>query len=563
MPPLTMPQKIIRLQRIAGSVLFDAPAERVIAQCRFVLCLISLLAVHLVPPQAAQYATAATLILTVYAILSAGLVALTYHLFLTPTTQHVIHIADIIIVSLLLFLTRGLTSPSLALFTFVLLAATCRRWTWQEVVATGITLALVRLAASIVNGGTAASAGDNLNTALIFVGYLIVLSCMLAYISASRERTRNQFERLAHGPASKDCRHTTRTLQEILAHTALVLEAPRILIVWEEREEPYVYWAYWREGHYQQNHEAAGTFGNLVDQSLGNRAFLMADVHSKTVLFSNGQKQKMASAIHSDLVARFSMRGVATAAFGAATCTGRLFVLDRSSWTAEHLPLTQIMAYRTGIRLDSLTIQRQNQVAVAIKERMRLTRDLHNGILQSLTAAALQLSLVDKKSDLSRIAVVMQLLAKEQHRIREFVDEVHPKSKSPSDIVAGDDLQQVVQATGQYWNCTISFSVAPDNATMPQPLADQVSFMLAEAVANAARHGGASKVEVAMEKANGHLAINIRDNGSGFACLDKHEHEEPASIRERVRALGGSLDIANFPNGAELAIRVPVHDQLA
>jgi signal transduction histidine kinase len=341
-----------------------------------------------------------------------------------------------------------------------------------------------------------------------------------------------------------------------------VLEAPRILVVWEEREEPYIYWAYWREGHYQTSHEAAGTFGNLVDQSFGNSAFLMADVHTKTVLLSNGKKQKTASAIHNDLVAKFSMHGVATAAFAAATCTGRLFVLDRSNWTAEHLPLTQIMAYRTGIRLDSLTIQRQNQAAAAIKERMRLTRDLHDGILQSLTAAALQLSLVDKKSDLSRIAVVTQLLAKEQRRIREFVDEVHPKSKSRSNIVTGDDLQQVVQETGQYWNCTTSFSLAPHSATMPQPLANQVSFVLAEAVANAARHGGASNVEVAMEKTNGHLAINIRDNGSGFVGLDKHEHDEPASIRERVRALGGSLDIATFSNGAELAIRVPVHDQL-
>jgi signal transduction histidine kinase len=544
------------IPRTIKSSVFDAPDERVIAQARFVLCLISLLAVHLDPTPLAQYATAATLVLTTYAVLSVGLVALTYYRFLTPTTQYLIHIADIIIVSLLLFLTKGLSSPALVLSTFVLLAATCRRWKWQEVVATGVTPALVLLGTSVVNGATAAAAEGDFNTALIIVGYLIVITGMLAYISALRERTRDQFERLAHGPASKNCRHTTRTLQEILAHTALVLEAPRILVVWEEHEEPYIYWAHWREDYYQTSHEAAGTFDNLVDQSFGNGAFLMADVHTKTVLFSNGQKQKIASAIHNDLVARFSMHGVATAAFAGATCTGRLFVLDRSSWTAEHLPLTQIMAYRTGIRLDSLTIQRQNQAAAAIKERMRLTRDLHDGILQSLTAAALQLSLVDKKSDLPRIAVVTELLAKEQRRIREFVDEAHPKSISPSDIAAGDDLQQVVQETGQYWNCTTSFSLAPDNATMPQPLADQVSFMLAEAVANAARHGGASKVEVAMEKANGHLAINIRDNGSGFACLDKHEG--PASIRERVRALGGVLDIANFPNGAELAIRVPV-----
>ena len=72
----------LRIPRTIKSSVFDAPDERVIAQARFVLCLISLLAVHIDPTQPAQYATAATLVLTAYAALSAGLVALTYTGFL-------------------------------------------------------------------------------------------------------------------------------------------------------------------------------------------------------------------------------------------------------------------------------------------------------------------------------------------------------------------------------------------------------------------------------------------------------------------------------------------------
>ena len=367
----------------------------------------------------------------------------------------------------------------------------------------------------------------------------------------------SNFQDFAYGPARTNRGDTAPSLQQILAHSALVLEAPRILVVWEEAEEPYVYWAYWRDGHYQQSHETTGAFGNLVDPSLSNLAFLIADTRSKSLLLSNGPKQINAPAIHTDLVARFSMRGVATAGFAGATCTGRVFILDRSSWNEEHLLLTQIMAYRTGIRLDLLTLQQQSQAASAIRERIRLTRDLHDGILQSLTAAALQLSLVEKTSDLSRLDVVKQLLAKEQRRIREFVDETCPKAVAGKDAVLRPDLQQVVHDTGLHWNCTTSFSIVPDNATVPQALAGQLSLVLAEAIANAARHGSASKIEVAMTKANGHLDINIRDNGKGFGDPISYEHQEPTSIRERVCALGGSLNVTSSPKGAELVIRVP------
>jgi signal transduction histidine kinase len=203
-------------------------------------------------------------------------------------------------------------------------------------------------------------------------------------------------------------------------------------------------------------------------------------------------------------------------------------------------------------------LQRQNEAAIATRERMRLARDLHDGILQSLTAAALQLSLVEKKSGpSSRLDMVKQLLAKEQHRIREFVDKTCPKAVSDRETVLSGDLQQLVQNTGRYWNCTTSFSITPRNATVPHALAEQLSFALAEAIANAARHGGASMIEVAMKRENGHLDISIRDNGKGFGDPVRCDHKEPISIRERVCTLGGSLSVTSSPDGTELAIRVP------
>ena len=108
------------------------------------------------------------------------------------------------------------------------------------------------------------------------------------------------------------------------------------------------------------------------------------------------------------------------------------------------------MACRIGMRLDRLALQRQAEVAIVTREKMRLTQDLHDGVLQSLTAAALQLDLVGKSYDsASRLALVKQLVAKEQRRIRNFIDQTNSKSIPSLDVVNSNDLQQVVEDAGR------------------------------------------------------------------------------------------------------------------
>jgi signal transduction histidine kinase len=553
MPFSHIAQRVVGHKQVASSDIFDVPVERVIAQSRFALCLISLFVAYLQPIQPAQYGATATLVLTVYTLFSAGLVVLTYHRFLGPSTQWLIHFADIAIISVLLFLTGGATNPSLVLFIFALLAAVFRRWNWQVVLATATAVGLALLVANITWGAIANAEGverDLTTISIVRSSCLFIIGALLAYVSASREGSRARIERLVQ-PLGK------KNLQDVLTHAALVARARGILVVWEEAEEPYVYWGYWRDDHYEEGRESPGTFGDLVDPSLGNSAFLMNCASSKFFLSSTGPRRITSPAIHTDLVTKFAIGKVVTAAFSGTACAGRVFVLDCGE-SDDHLILTNFMACRIGMRLDRLALQRQAE-AIAKREKMRLTRDLHDGVLQSLTAAALQLDLVDKSYDsASHLAVVKQLVAKEQRRIRKFIDQTYAKSMPSLEVVRANELQKVVEEAGRYWNCTTSFSVAPESATIAEALATELSFMLAETVANAARHGGASRIDVAIERANEHFCIKVRDNGRGYGYPVRHEHQKPASIRKRVSALGGSLSVTTFPNGTELTVQVPL-----
>jgi signal transduction histidine kinase len=234
------------------------------------------------------------------------------------------------------------------------------------------------------------------------------------------------------------------------------------------------------------------------------------------------------------------------------------------------LLLIKFVASRIGMELDRQILQRQTEEAAAARERIRLTRDLHDGILQSLTAARFQLKLLsDGQRDedaQSRLNTIKQLLNNEQIRIRDFVRQTLPKSDAGTELVLSRDLQRVVSELGEQWECKTSFSVDPQDASIPAKLGAHLSLMLAEAVSNAVRHGGASTVRVGIRKTNEHLAIQIQDDGHGItgsAC--KHDHKEPAdaalgpvSLRGRVVELGGSLDVRSSALGTELQIRMPL-----
>ena len=520
------------------------------------------------PTQPARYAPVVALTLMGYLAFSAILVAITRYRFLSPRTCHAIHFVDVAIISVLLCVTEGPTSLFFVFFTFALLAATLR-WQWQAVVATAATLTGVLLIAGI-NNFTPASAADNaVNTAIVRGAYLIVAGGMLAYVSASYKRSRERFAMLAPWPMRKASEMNNPSIPQLLAQSAIVLEAPQILAIWEEAEEPFVNLTSWRDGTFEETRRAPGTFGDLVHPALAGFAFLTGDASSEFVLLPKGPMRLKEPVIDTDLRMEFSIRGVATAPFTGTICTGRIFIFNRSNWSDDHLLLTEIIASRTGIELDRRVAQKQNEEAVASRERLRLTRDLHDGVLQSLTAAALQLNLADQvpaQHGRSRLDLVRRLLAKEQRRIREFVDEIFPKPGAEKYTILGRDLRRQLEETAQFWNCSASLSVAPPDAKVPQALAGQLSLMLSEAVANAARHGGASNIDIVMEKADGHLVINVRDDGKGFIGQPTQvPHQEPgmaaigaASLRERVCALGGSLTVSNCATGAELAIRFPV-----
>src|SRR5262249_35675300 len=281
MAPPRLSEKLVYLERLTSADIFNAPAERAIAQGRLLLCALAALAIQFSPTQPTQYAATAELVLWGYLAIAAILVGLTRYRFLTPTMRALIHFVDIVMISELLLLTDGPTSPFFLFFTFALLAAMLR-WQWQVVIATAVALMGVLFIIRIT--GVAAAANNDLNAAIIRGAYLIVAGGMLAYVSTFYRRSRERFAVLAPWPMRKSGEASPPSIQQLLAHSATVLEARRILAIWEEAEEPYVNLTLWGQGTYQETQRAAGTFSALVNPALVGVPFLTGDTSSEFVL---------------------------------------------------------------------------------------------------------------------------------------------------------------------------------------------------------------------------------------------------------------------------------------
>jgi signal transduction histidine kinase len=544
---------------------FEAPAERIIAQGRLGLATLCLVGIYFDPIQPAQLAYN---ILVVYLVYSAVLVGLWQRSLPSTTLQVASHVIDIGVACILMLLTEGYTSPLFVFFTFTLLAATLR-WDWEAVAATTVLVCALFIIGAVTESGltNAIRVDRDLDRLLIRSGYLIVTGGLLCFVSAVRERTRERLARLAAWRADEALDPSTSPIAAALSHTGKLCEAPRVLVVWTQTDSAFKHVALCDHGQFHESREAAERFGALVRTELAAQTFITKNASSNLVKFRTGPAPISAPLLDNELIARFHIASVATAAFHGTTCAGRIFILDRHSWSDDHLLLTELVSVRMAIELDRAMLQRHAIQAAAGREKIRLMRDLHDGLLQSLTAAGLQLEMTLRQSSeevSTRIRVVQRLIKKEQHRVRDFVQEMRSPTNQTGDIALIEGLQHIVSEAGDEWSCATSLKIEPEDMSVSQVLARQVILIISEAIANAVRHGHASKVDVLIREYGNRLSINISDNGRGFGDVHSNdgthasESTGPRSLRERVHELGGSLTASTSSHGVELELGIPL-----
>jgi signal transduction histidine kinase len=199
--------------------------------------------------------------------------------------------------------------------------------------------------------------------------------------------------------------------------------------------------------------------------------------------------------------------------------------------------------------IRELCSSRARLVSAADAERRRIERDLHDGAQQRLVSLRVKLGLAE------------ELLATDPGALRTLIQEIAGDAEA-----ALDELHDLVH--GIYPSLLVDRGLAPALKALaadapvrvrlqangihrhPDELESAVYFCCAEAVQNAVKHCGRDvQVTILLGEEPGWLGFEVRDDGPGIAMHPSAPRSGLVNMRDRMGAVGGTLEIVSGPEG--------------
>jgi signal transduction histidine kinase len=223
--------------------------------------------------------------------------------------------------------------------------------------------------------------------------------------------------------------------------------------------------------------------------------------------------------------------------------------LLEAAGSAAHLALenTRLQA-ELHAQLAELRASRRRIVGAGDAERRRLERDLHDGAQQRLLALGLALQLLrDHQDDPQLLDQAEAELQTALRELRDLARGIHPS------ILSEQGLGAAVRSLTAHAQIPVATRIADER--YPQAIEIAAYFVVAEALANVAKHAQARSAEVAIARQNGQLVIEVRDDGRGGARGEAGGGLQ--GLADRIGALDGELTIASA-SGTGTTIRVEI-----
>ena len=200
------------------------------------------------------------------------------------------------------------------------------------------------------------------------------------------------------------------------------------------------------------------------------------------------------------------------------------------------------------------------------EERMKISRELHDVIAQTLTGINVRLGTLKAEASASskqlqnKISSTQRLVEKSVDIVHRFACELRPTVLDDLGLIPAlkSFLKSFIADTGVRVSLKVSSEVEQSSSAIRTTL-----YRVAqEALNNVSRHAHASRAEVSIRFVDGIICMEITDNGSGFDVEATPDGNKPARLgllgmRERVEMVGGTLLMDSVP-GSATTIRVEI-----
>jgi ligand-binding sensor domain-containing protein/signal transduction histidine kinase len=211
----------------------------------------------------------------------------------------------------------------------------------------------------------------------------------------------------------------------------------------------------------------------------------------------------------------------------------------------------------------------RNQYALVFAERARVSREIHDTLLQSLAAIGVELESIATELEVSQNPArdgLRRLRRQVGHCLREAREsilELRNNSMRPRALV--DTLRELAEKTTRTKGIQVDFVVTGRARSCHGDADVQLLRIAQEAVSNAVRHGRATEIRISLGFEKDGLVLSITDNGCGFVP-DEHdpapavgEHLGLLTMRERAARIRGRLALISSPGcGTTIQAAVPL-----
>jgi signal transduction histidine kinase len=229
-------------------------------------------------------------------------------------------------------------------------------------------------------------------------------------------------------------------------------------------------------------------------------------------------------------------------------------VVIQNSWLFEEVRKSNRQLHALSQRL----IQAQE------KERLHLSRELHDESGQLLAALMVQLGLLERDANQEelvrkRLTELKDTTNELQENLHQLAIDLRPASLDHLGLVTA--LDQYLNDFSKQYNIQVEFeAVGMQEERLPSDVETALFRIVQESLTNVILHAQATHVDVVISQRSGHVAATIEDNGVGFmpTVLIYEEHLGLFGMRERVEMLGGRFTIESSPGkGTTVNAEVP------
>jgi signal transduction histidine kinase len=190
--------------------------------------------------------------------------------------------------------------------------------------------------------------------------------------------------------------------------------------------------------------------------------------------------------------------------------------------------------------------------AAVLEERQRIACNLHDGVAQELAYLARNLDSLKGAADEESLGRLHRAVERAQLESRQAISALAAPSGQPFEVALAEAVSEVAERHHVDLDLDLTSDVRLSAARR-----EALVRIACEAVTNAARHSGAGRVNLGLERNGSHVRLWVSDRGRGFDADAPGGGFGLTSMRERARSVGGELLVSSAPgHGSRVEVAV-------